>query len=270
MKADLIANIQTINDISAWKVGEQILTPVFLSEKLKPQRVATFGEVSAKHGVDINELNDCQIHWGLKASMRVSGVRTEIFEGFNWKRTKSARSQGNVNFPSYGSKGQILSGGLYFGSQFRRDIDWCTIFETWCLALQPYGAILHPAINLEQLPENSKDIRDYSLDEEISQRAWSFFSIGNLHCKFKAGELNTLFSGLTNLGWATYFGEEYAHEVNQSVISNAGFPVKKIGSGYLVQVTEDINDVINNFTMFCKRRSELKTLFKKDLFLIKE
>ena len=72
-----------------------------------------------------------------------------------------------------------------------------------------------------------------------------------------------------NIGWGMYYGREYVHEVDAGTISAAGFPVQKIGDGYLVQVTDDINDVVNDFAMFSKRRAELKSLFRDDLFLIK-
>lgn len=269
MKSTLIANVQTFSDIQAWGVGEQVLVPVFALDKLKPQRAATFGEVTAKRGFDVDALEDCQSHWASKATMRLNGAQTEFFEDFNWKRTKVVKSQGMVTFPSTNTKGTRLSGGLYFESQFRKEIDWRNLFEVWCLALSPYCALLHPSINLDQPAHNDRDLRDYSFDEEVARNAWSRFSSGAFHCEFRAGELNSLISGFTNLGWATFFGAKFVHEVDAAAISAAGFPIEKIGEGYLVQVTEDINDVVNDFAMFSDRRAELKSLFRDDLFLIK-
>ena len=97
---------------------------VFSVEKLKPQRAATFGEVTAKHGFDVETLEDCQPHWASKGTMRLNGAQSDFFEDFNWKRTKVAKSQGMVTFPSTNVKGIRLSGGLYFESQFRKEIDW--------------------------------------------------------------------------------------------------------------------------------------------------
>ncbi|WP_114391082.1 hypothetical protein [Notoacmeibacter marinus] len=270
MQNKLVAKIQTLNDIHSWDVGGSLLQSVFKVEKLKPQRVATFGEVTAKHGFHVETLGDCQSHWARKATMRLDESPREFFQSFHWRRVKVAKSQGTVTFPSDNLKGTRLSGGLFFESQFKKEIDWIGIFSIWCSILTPYGAILHPAIDMEQPVRNGRDVREYTLNEEINQNAWSRFSTGTFHCEFRAGELNSLFSGFTNLGWASFFGGEYAHEVAAAAISAAGFPVQSIGDGYLVQVTEDINDVINDFTMFLKLRAELKSLFRDGLFLIKD
>ena len=68
----------------------------------------------------------------------------------------------------------------------------------------------------------------------------------------------------------TFYGDKFAKEVDEKSIAAAGFPIQKIGNGYLVQVTENINDVVNDFPMFSKRRAELKSLFRDGLFLIKD
>lgn len=270
MKTNLIANIETHKDIQSWEVGEPLLRSVFSVEKLRPQRAATFGEVTAKHGFDVETLSDCQPHWATKATMQINGAQVEFFQGFNWKRTKVAKSLGSIRFPDTNLKGTPISGGLLFASQFNPDIDWIGIFSAWCSLLSPYGAILHPAINLDQPPRSGRDVREYSHDEEIAQSAWSRFSSGIFHTEFRAGELNSLVSGFTNLGWASFFGGEFGAEVDEAKISAAGFPVRKVGDGYLVQVTENINDVINDFALFSKRRAELKSLFRDGLFLIKD
>lgn len=136
--------------------------------------------------------------------------------------------------------------------------------------MSPFGAILHPSINKDGPPKSTRDIREYSFAEEVLQQAWSRFLGGSLYCEFRAGELNSFVSGLTNLGWASWFGGEYAKEINEETISAAGFPIQKIGDGYLVQVTENINDVVDDFRMFSNRRAELKSLFRDGLFMIKE
>lgn len=270
MRNGLLANIQTFKDIQSWEIGERVLTRVFSVEKLKPQRVATFGEVTVKHGFDVESIEDCRLHWASKASMRGEGVLTELLEDFNWKRTKVAKSQGMVTFPKKDMRGTQLSGGLFFEAQFRKDIDWGGIFAAWCGILTPYGAILHPTINLDRPIPSGRDVREFSLDEEITDKAWSQFSSGIFHSEFRAGELNSLVSGLTNLGWASFFGGKLASEVDVDAISTAGFPIQKIGEGYLIQVTDDINDLLNDFAMFSERRAELKSLFREGLFLIKD
>lgn len=67
-----------------------------------------------------------------------------------------------------------------------------------------------------------------------------------------------------------FFGGDFSKEVDENAVSAAGFLIETIGNGYWVQVTENINDVIHDFAMFSKRRAELKSLFRDDLFIIKD
>lgn len=66
MKCDLIIKIQTISEISSWEAGRRILDPLFSEEKLKPQRIATFGEVMSKTGLNVETLEDCEAHWAMR------------------------------------------------------------------------------------------------------------------------------------------------------------------------------------------------------------
>lgn len=140
----------------------------------------------------------------------------------------------------------------------------------WCSIATPFAAVLHPLAARDSAKKNNKDVRNYTYNEDVYQQAWSRFLGGEFYCEFRAGELNSLVSGLTNLGWASFFGGEFSKEVDESMIAAAGFPVRKIGDGYLVQVTENISDVIDNFALFSQRRAELKSLFRDGLFMIKD
>jgi len=40
----------------------------------------------------------------------------------------------------------------------------------------------------------------------------------------------------SDAGWAMYYGDEFAEKVNVAKISAAGFPIEKIGNGYLVRM----------------------------------
>ncbi|WP_107497091.1 hypothetical protein [Thalassobius sp. I31.1] len=270
MNDDLLMNIQTYSDLHAWEIGEELLTPLFLTEKLKPQKVATFGEVTAKHGFAVESLVDCKPYWGTTATMRVAGTKREIFEDFNWKRNRVAKSQGMVTFPSNNMKGTRLSGGLFFEAKFKRDIDWIRLFKTSCQVVSSYAGVLHVVTQHDRPKRIDRTLRELTDQEEITEAAWSRFAGGSFFCEFRAGELNSLVSGLTNLGWASWFGGELAKEVDEAAISDAGFPIEKVGDSYLIQVTESIDDVINDFPMFSRRRMELKSLFRNDLFLIKD
>ncbi len=70
-----------------------------------------------------------------------------------------------------------------------------------------------------------------------------------------------------DMGWAMVYGDEFAEEVDVERIAASGFPIEKLNNGYLVRVTENIQDVASDFSLFSPRRAELKSLFRADFFL---
>ncbi len=85
---------------------------------------------------------------------------------------------------------------------------------------------------------------------------------------FQIGSFNAaLKPDVPNAGWAMFYGNEFAESVDADRITNAGFPIEKIGDGYLVRVTENIQDIVTDFRMFAHRRTELKSLFPEGFFL---
>lgn len=98
MKSDLVIEIKTQNDLTSWEVGERLLSEVFSAPKLIPQRVASFAEVSSRNGSDVGALADCRAHWGLKATLKVEGAKSEFTQDFHWVRKRVAKSQGAITF----------------------------------------------------------------------------------------------------------------------------------------------------------------------------
>ena len=72
--------------------------------------------------------------------------------------------------------------------------------------------------------------------------------------------------GIPQLGWGTYFGEEYIKELDVPLLEKHGVSVEPWGQGYIFTVTDSIADVINDYDAFHVRRKEVKKLFRPDLF----
>jgi hypothetical protein len=88
---------------------------------------------------------------------------------------------------------------------------------------------------------------------------------------FQIGSFNSaLKPDVPNIGWAMFFGDEFAGDVDAERIVASGFPLEKLSNGYLLRVTNELQDVVSDFPLFSKRRAELKKLFKDDFFLIKD
>jgi hypothetical protein len=71
------------------------------------------------------------------------------------------------------------------------------------------------------------------------------------------------------MGWAMAYGPEDAAEVVVSRILDAGFTVSAIGGAQVVQVTDKLADVVDDYAYFSLRRAQLKSMFRPDLFWIK-
>lgn len=268
MRYDLQIYIQTRKDLSSWEIGHAILSVPFSQAELAPQRVATLGEVTSSHGHNVESIRECEPHWGLKGTFRFEGAPRDLILPFNWKRKNAAKSQGDVSFSSVNNISLKYNSKISFDAKYKKGVDWLGLFRGWCEIASPFAAILHPFILDDGLKGKPKSVMEYSNEEDFLEQAWSRFLHGSLYTQFRFGELNSLRSGLTNLGWASWFGDEFADEVDEPAISAAGFPVSKIGNGYLVQVTNQMEDVKGNFPLFSKRRAELKSLFRPGLFMI--
>jgi hypothetical protein len=75
--------------------------------------------------------------------------------------------------------------------------------------------------------------------------------------------------GIPEMGWAMAYGLDYAGEADVARIADSGFKVTTIGDSQLVQVTDNLADVVDDYAFFSRRRAELKSMFRPDLFRIK-
>ncbi|OYU18356.1 MAG: hypothetical protein CFE34_10915 [Rhodobacteraceae bacterium PARR1] len=263
MSSRLVIGLQTFADITSWQTGQRLLAPLFASDALRPDKAATMGEVTARHGVVVQMLADCEPLWGRAAQLRAGNVSHSFAAPFSWR--SKGKSKGHVSFPSTDHRGKPVPGWLVFEARPSPGTDWLALFSDWCAALAPFAAMLHPAIHLEGSKGKSPVI---TLADEISAATEAQFQAGTPWCKLTAGPLNSTFSGLTNLAWANYLGGSFAPEVDEAAIRRAGFDVDRQGNGCLIRVTPRITDVAADFASFEDRRSALRSCFREGLFLV--
>lgn len=132
---------------------------------------------------------------------------------------------------------------MHLNSAYSDKIDWYNLFKVWCEIFPPQLGMLHYFTAPELQPNMVNDS----------------FQIGSFNAALKPD--------VPNAGWAMFYGNEFAESVDADRITNAGFPIEKIGDGYLVRVTENIQDIVTDFRMFAHRRTELKSLFPEGFFL---
>jgi hypothetical protein len=187
--------------------------------------------------------------WAIPVEMRFNGqFITDRSQGPSWGRRKALVSRGMVNHGFVNQKGKHIPSSLWFESRWEKAVDFEHLFDSWVELSQPEIGMLHLFTDAE------KDI--------LKSPEGMAFSVGGLGGPAKPG--------ISNIGWAMAYGESHAAEVNVPRIEEAGFAVKTVGNTTIVQVTESLADIVDDFAYFSKRRAELKRLFRPDLFWVKD
>lgn len=263
MAGRLVMDIRTFLPLEDWEIGRHLLSPLFAQPELRPDKVAMMGEVTARHGVEVTDLEDCRPLWGMGATLSAGGVGHAFRAPFHWRRKGRAASTGLVTFPAVDRRGKPVAGGLAFQGRVQPGIDWLALFSRWCTALAPFAAMLHPAMDRESAPAGTDPFG-------IAEVASRHFQGGMIWCETTAGQLNSRYSGLTNAGWATFLGGKLADEVDAPALLSAGFDMQRLGEGWMIRTTPSIEHVASDFEGFRARRRRLRACFRDGLFLAQD
>jgi hypothetical protein len=268
MSDELAIHIRTQKDISDWRIGQKILEPLFQIDRLRPEFAAVSPEVKVESCNHISKISDCETLWGEKFTLEYGSVSTQMFNKFSWLKRKNIRSSGMITFTDKSRSGDVLPGGINFYSKYHKDIDWFSLFKSWCLVLEADEGIFNPFQKLDVQPLIERRKPDQTTIEEVETISWGRYTSGILECSIQAGELNSKFSGLTNLGWATFFGKRISHLVDQKHLTATGYDIDDIGDGVLLRVTNSLSETIHDYPKFVGNRRALKKFFPETVFLI--
>lgn len=187
--------------------------------------------------------------WAMPVKSYVDGrLQGERFGGPLWKRKSSLASRGVIDHGLLNIRNQRTPSGLWFECRWANDVSFDHLFEAWVRLSHPDMGMLHVFTDIERA--------------SLHTSAGTSFSVGSFGGPAKPG--------LPNIGWAMAYGKERAAEVDIERIAAAGFPVREVDGTIIVQVTEKLSDVIDDFPTFSKRRAELKRLFRLGLFWIED
>lgn len=141
-------------------------------------------------------------------------------------------------------RGQIVLGSIRLNAACSEKVDWYSLFKIWCEIFPPQLGMLHL----------------FSGAELGSHERNNSFQVGSFNAALKPD--------VPNIGWAMFYGDEFVQEVDADKIAASGFPNERIGNGYLVRVTNSIQDLVGDLSLFSRRRAELKDLFREGFSLI--
>ncbi|WP_257604085.1 hypothetical protein [Pseudomonas tolaasii] len=232
--------IRTKSETSGWGVGEALLATLSRDGGLLvPEQVSHNADKFVESFMGVAET---VAWWASKGTMRVNGALSEFNDHFAWRRKTTIKSTGSVVHTMRNARGRLVPGSVHLRSAISERVDWYSLFKAWSEVFPPQLGMLHLFSN----PELGPDTKNNS------------FQIGS----FRAA-LNPV---VPDMGWAMVYGDEFAEEVDVERIAASGFPIEKLNNGYLVRVTENIQDVASDFSLFSQRRAELKSLFRADFF----
>jgi hypothetical protein len=226
-----------------WSVGRRVLRAF---EEAGDQFVPeTLYQWEDKIGI-YKSVEQAEPYWAQVAQMRMNGSLLEFPIGLRWKRSRSVKYEAEISHTGRNSRGNIIEGRLNIYAAANRKADWRSLGMRLSEAMNSNVAMMHCFASLN----------DQACRLTTPERDFRSFVVVN--------------GKIPNIGWGMFFGGDFSKEVDENAVSAAGFLIETIGNGYWVQVTENINDVIHDFAMFSKRRAELKSLFRDDLFIIKD
>jgi hypothetical protein len=243
MKAYIQIAIRTKAETINWGIGEKLIDSLSLGGGLLlPEQVSHNAD---KFTEPFLGKASCESVWASKASVRANGALSDFYQDFAWRKKKTIKASGSVVHTSRNTRGQLVPGSVSLNAACSDKADWYSLFKVWCEIFPPQLGMLHLFTSPELSPSEKN----------------SSFQIGSFNSALKPD--------VPNIGWSMFYGDEFAQEVSADKVAAAGFPIERLGNGYLVRVTNRIQDVVDDFSLFSKRRVELKGLFRENFFLIK-
>jgi hypothetical protein len=246
LKKNISFNILCSIDTKPWSVGYRVLSAfVQNGERFVPEYLLSLG---SKQG-DFVDVASCERLWAYDARVTGLGDPYLMTIGMDWKRMQSAQYAARFSHSDIHNPNKIRHGSLTLETRFNPKTDWLPLFRDCCNSMQATIGMVHAMVEGDNL-----------VDTQIGTKASSFYA-GSF------GRRNGAIA-IPNIGWAMFYGKRFAADVDAERIAAAGFPIEAIGGGHLIRVTESMNDVVNDFASFSKRRAELKALFRPDMFEI--
>ena len=248
IKPYVLITLLTEKETMDWSLGEEFLGSFNrLDKRLEPE---FYSNAEEKINAKFSGVADCEGFWAPLAKANFEGKKFTYPLNFCWKRKRVAKSEGVVSHTRrVGPKNRKQLGRVKLKiSPVRGDINYLEVLQEWCKIFEASFGMLHLFTEPELGPAKFKSPEN----------------------KFRLGPVGRVLQedGIPNLAWATYFGDNLANEVDVQALQNMGVAVEGIANGYLIQTTNDLFDVEKNYSEFEKARSEIKSTFKEEVFLI--
>ena len=248
MKPQVQISIATPIDTTNWDFGRSVLTEICRTDgRLVPQY---FGSDDPPKSTFV-DIEACEQLWAPEVTIDGPLGRVSAHWNCAWRRTKAIRYRGNIYHTSGIEQNRIQPGWLKFQADPDTKVDWLDLFKRLCVAASPSFALLHLFTDAE--------CEAGAFGESEEERIGA-----NDFCTGPSGAVLQK-RCIPNLGWATFFGQPYTHEVDRGVLQSR-YRVECMASGDLLVLTDDIFDVGRDFSKFSEKRNTAKSYFKEGFF----
>ncbi|ENW94589.1 hypothetical protein [Acinetobacter sp. NIPH 298] len=207
---------------------------------LSPEHISTNPE---RFKQKFESVEACEDNWAGLGQIHIDGKKvSEFHNDFAWRRKNKLKGKGWVTHKMINQLHQLIPAEIDFKVDYHKEINWFELFRHWCGLFSPQLAMLHFFTEHE-----CKGVKQLSLNQ-----------LGSFGALIKPQ--------ISKIGWGMYYGDEFAKEVDVVKLQQAGFHVEQWPNGYLVTVTDCLNDVEDDFKTFSHRQSEMRNLFRDEIF----
>ena len=240
-------SVVTRRETTSWDFGRQFLHSLCLvDEKLTPEIISN-GEPHERPFVSID---GSQEFWSPVVVVRSPSMgRFEVHSDFFWKRNRVVKCRGAMRHTFTNKLGKLSLGHILLRAHPDRTVDWLALLRVFCDLSRPKYGILYLLTEIELT--------------EATLKSPAYL--------FKSGAPGwAVESSVPNLGWANYFGDEFAAAVDVAQLKAQSVATERIGDGYLFTVTDSLFDVRDDFAKFSARRALLRRQFADGFFQIRD
>lgn len=241
-------SVATDLDRTDLKYGRTFVEALIRADKrLTPEEVGSSQAKGEKRNFE--GVESIREYWGKTSPIPTPSGTVHEPNPFMLFRESKLKYWSSTFFSSNNVPGGLFMGAINLSSEFDRSVNWLDLLKEICRLQEATCGVLH----LLTEPE-TKDANPILLG---SSRYYS--PLGG----------HTLERGIPNIAWATYLGRSYAKDVDATLLSDNGYHVEEFLDGYLILMSNEIADVLNDFSTFSRRRVALKKLFREDFFTIR-
>lgn len=239
-KPEIAFELYTRKPTADWTVGRRLLT--FLTEfddRLVPQTLDNWGVKR-----EFISVEETEPYWAIKSIQRGTKDHyyyNEMHLSVGLKRKRVVNYHTELRHMSVNRKGRVVPARMHFTATYHKAIDWEELFLGVCDILESNTAFMH-----------------YFGD---SEKRWSL--VRGKYYKDMSHHF------LVPAKYVQEQTKDFAHYIEDELvqkIKGEGFLVKKVNDGHLIKVTDNLQDVIDDFDVFAARRDQLKAMFPEGLF----